>query len=120
MEFLGEEKTEPTLSRRGHAASHVVGQARNLAKRQTMASSGFVTQMTKAFGQYFLMPAPTAFITLALTSIRSSRLMPGLRGAPAVTMTTSAPFRSAWLVVPEKPQLNPSIGEDWAMSRALP
>ena len=56
-----------------------------------MASSGLVMQMTKAFGAYFLMPAPTCSITLRLMPSRSSRLMPGLRGTPAVTMQTSAP-----------------------------
>ena len=43
-------------------------------------------QMMKAFGAYFLMPAPTCSITLRLMPRRSSRLMPGLRGTPAVTM----------------------------------
>ena len=48
-------------------------------------------QMMKALGAYFLMPAPTWSITLRLMPSRSSRLMPGLRGTPAVTMHTSAP-----------------------------
>ena len=61
----------------------------------TMASSGFVMTMTKASGALALMPAPTALMTLALMPTRSSRLMPGLRGTPAVTMTTSAPLMSA-------------------------
>ena len=52
----------------------------------TIASSGLVMQMTKASGACALMPAPTASITLRLMPSRSSRLMPGLRGTPAVTM----------------------------------
>ena len=52
-------------------------------------------QITKALGQFFLMPSPTAFITLMLMASRSSRLMPGLRATPAVTMQTSAPAMSA-------------------------
>ena len=48
-------------------------------------------QMTKALGAYCLMPAPTEAMTLRLMPRRSSRLMPGLRGTPAVTMQTSAP-----------------------------
>ncbi len=48
-------------------------------------------QITKAFGAWVLMPVPTASITFRLMPIRSSRLMPGLRGTPAVTITTSAP-----------------------------
>ena len=52
-------------------------------------------QMTKASGACVLMPSPTASITLRLMPSRSSRLMPGLRGTPAVTMTTSAPAIAA-------------------------
>jgi hypothetical protein len=48
-------------------------------------------QMTKALGAYFLIPAPTCSITFRLIPSRSSRLMPGLRGTPAVTMHTAAP-----------------------------
>ena len=57
-------------------------------------------QITKAPGALFLMPSPTAFITLRLMPSRSSRLMPGLRGTPAVTMTTSEPAQSAQFEVP--------------------
>ena len=52
-------------------------------------------QITNAFGALFLMPSPTAFITFRLMPSRSSRLMPGLRATPAVTMMTSAPVISA-------------------------
>jgi len=51
--------------------------------------------MTKASGQRCLMFSPTETITLVLTLIKSSRLMPGLRGTPAVTITTSAPSMAA-------------------------
>ena len=67
------------------------GSPQYFCSAQTMASSGLVMQMTKALGAYFLMPEPTCSITLRLMSSRSSRLMPGLRGTPAVTMQTSAP-----------------------------
>jgi hypothetical protein len=46
--------------------------------------------MTKAFGAYCLMPVATLVMASRLTLRRSSRLMPGLRGTPAVTMQTSA------------------------------
>ena len=46
----------------------------------TMASSGFETTMTKAFGACCLMPSATVVMILALVASRSSRLMPGLRG----------------------------------------
>ena len=61
----------------------------------TMASSGLVMQITKASGACALMPAPTDSITLRLMPSRSSRLMPGLRGTPAVTITTSEPAMSS-------------------------
>ena len=69
----------------------VFGKPQHFCSAQTMASSGLVMQMMKAFGAYFLMPAPTCSITLRLMPSRSSRLMPGLRGTPAVTMQTAAP-----------------------------
>ena len=47
--------------------------------------------ITNASGQYCLMPSATVAITPAFLPIRSSRLMPGVRGNPAVTMTTSEP-----------------------------
>ena len=67
------------------------GSPQHFCSAQTMASSGLVMQMMKAFGAYFLRPAPTCSMTLRLMPSRSSRLMPGLRGTPAVTMHTDAP-----------------------------
>ena len=61
----------------------------NLCSAHTIASSGLVMQITKASGACCLMPSPTAAMTLRLMPSRSSRLMPGLRGTPAVTITTS-------------------------------
>jgi hypothetical protein len=72
-----------------------LGQAGELCSAQTIASSGLVMQMTKALGAYLRMPAPTCSMTLRLTPIRSSRLMPGFLGTPAVTMQTSAPSMPA-------------------------
>jgi hypothetical protein len=71
-----------------------VRQAGEFAQRQTIASSGLVMQMTKASGALSRMPSPTAFMTFRLMPSRSSRLMPGLRATPAVTMMTSAPAMS--------------------------
>ena len=68
-----------------------LGRPQAFCSAHTMASSGLVMQMTKALGAYFLMPEPTCSITLRLMPSRSSRLMPGLRGTPAVTMQTAAP-----------------------------
>jgi len=61
----------------------------------TMASSGLVSTMTNAFGACALMLSATVPTIFALMPRRSSRLMPGLRGTPAVTMHTSAPRMSA-------------------------
>ena len=72
-----------------------VGRPENCRSAQTIASSGLVMQITKASGALRLMPSPTAFITLRLMPSRSSRLIPGLRGTPAVTMQTSAPAMSS-------------------------
>jgi len=71
------------------------GRPENFCSAQTMASRGFVMQITKASGAYCLMPWPTASITLRLMPMRSSRLMPGFLGTPAVTITTSAPSIAA-------------------------
>ena len=71
------------------------GRPENDCSAQTMASSGLVMQMTNASGACALMPSPTAFITFRLMPSRSSRLMPGFLGTPAVTMQTSAPAMSA-------------------------
>ena len=71
------------------------GSPQAFCSAHTMASSGLVMTMTKALGAYFLMPAPACSITLRLIESRSSRLMPGFRGTPAVMMMTSAPSMSA-------------------------
>ena len=68
-----------------------LGRPQAFCSAHTIASSGLVMQMTNALGAYFLIPEPTCSITLRLMPRRSSRLMPGLRGTPAVTMQTEAP-----------------------------
>ena len=73
----------------------VVGRPQDFCSAHTIASSGLVMQMTNACFACSLIPAPTASITLRLMPSRSSRLMPGFRGTPAVTMTTSAPAMAA-------------------------
>ena len=60
----------------------------------TIASNGFVIQITKASGQLFFIPSPTAIITLLFMPTRSSLLIPGFRATPAVTITTSEPANS--------------------------
>jgi hypothetical protein len=50
--------------------------------------------MTIESGACCLIFSLTLLTILTLVSIRSSRLMPGLRGRPAVTTTTSEPAMS--------------------------
>ena len=86
----------------------------------TIASSGFVRTITKAFGAFALMPPATSEMIFALMPSRSSRLMPGLRATPEVTMQTSAPAMSSILFVPVIRASKPSIGPDSAKSSAFP
>ena len=65
-----------------------------------MASSGFEITMTKASGQFVFRFSATLRMILRLMLNRSSRDMPGLRGTPAVMITTSAPAMSSQLEVP--------------------
>ena len=61
----------------------------------TMASSGLETTITKRVRRMLLDVLRDGLTIFALMPIRSSRLMPGLRATPAVTMQTSAPRSSA-------------------------
>src|SRR5207248_2116617 len=56
--------------------------------------------MTKAEGHFSFTLVATSRMILMFTPRRSSRLIPGLRGTPAVTTTTSAPETSSYLLVP--------------------
>ena len=61
----------------------------------TMASSGFDTMIKWQSGEWRTMFDTTVPTIFALVCSKSSRLMPGLRGMPAVTTTTSEPAVSA-------------------------
>src|SRR5512133_1558765 len=86
----------------------------------TIASSGFEITMTNEFGAYCLMPCATLSMIFEFTPMRSSRLMPGLRGRPAVTTMTSESLMSSYLFVPFSITSARSIGVASAMSRHLP
>ena len=60
-----------------------------------MASSGLVTTMTMASGEYATDCSTTLRTMPAFLIIRSSRLMPGWRARPEVTTMTSEPAVSA-------------------------
>ena len=61
----------------------------------TIASSGLLTTITMLPGAWAAICSLTLRTMATLVLIRSSRLMPGLRGTPAVSTTTSAPAMSA-------------------------
>ncbi len=63
--------------------------------RCVITSSGFVTQMKTASGDAATAAGITERTMRAFTASSSSRVMPGLRGIPAVTTTTSDPAVSA-------------------------
>ena len=60
-----------------------------------MASRGLLITMQNAPGQVRFRFVATSVMILMFVPRRSSRLMPGLRGIPAVTMHTSAPATSS-------------------------
>ena len=57
-----------------------------------IASSGFETTTMIDFGERLTISFVTEETIASFVVTRSSRLIPGLRGTPAVTMQTSAPF----------------------------
>ena len=91
-----------------------------------ISSRGLDTTMMTAPGEWIARFSATPRTMRALVSIRSIRLMPGLRGSPAVitTMSESAvasyPPPSAVVVAPTTLVSKPSIGRDWFMSSASP
>jgi hypothetical protein len=67
------------------------GKPVTLAASAVISSSGLDTTMSTASGAYLTTFSATLRTILALTPIRSIRLMPGLRGRPAVTITMDDP-----------------------------
>ena len=57
----------------------------------TIASSGLLTTIITALGECLAMFSATLRTMPVLMLMRSSRLIPGLRATPAVTITTSLP-----------------------------
>ena len=67
------------------------GKPDTLAASAVISSSGLDTMISTASGAYLATFSTTFLTILALTSIRSIRLMPGLRASPAVTTTMPEP-----------------------------
>ena len=58
----------------------------------TITSKGFVMHITNEFGEFFFIPSATCLIIFKFIPNKSSRLIPGFRGTPAVTIITSSEF----------------------------
>ena len=67
------------------------GNPETLAASAVISSSGFETTISTASGARETTCSVTLRTIFALTPIRSIRLMPGLRGRPAVTTTIPDP-----------------------------
>ena len=57
--------------------------------------SGLVIQITKALGEVFLIPSATCFIIFKFIPNKSSLVIPGFLGTPAVIIITSEFFVSS-------------------------
>ena len=55
----------------------------------TITSNGLVIHITKALGEVFLIPSATCFIIFKFIPSRSSLVIPGFLGTPAVIIITS-------------------------------
>ena len=97
-----------------------------MAVSAVISSSGLDTTISTASGACLTTFSATFRTILALVSIRSIRLMPGLRGRPAVMITMPEPATASYpsplalVVCPVTLVSKPSIGRDWFMSSARP
>ena len=55
----------------------------------TITSNGLVMHIINAFGEVFLIPSATCFIIFKFIPSKSSRVIPGFLGTPAVIIITS-------------------------------
>ncbi len=71
--------------------TRLAGKPETFAASAVISSSGLDTTISTASGACLTTCSVTDRTILAFTPIRSIRLMPGLRGRPAVMTTTSDP-----------------------------
>ena len=71
------------------------GKPEYFCKAITITSNGFVIHITKALGEVFLIPSATCFIILRFIPNKSSLVIPGFLGTPAVIIMTSEFFVSS-------------------------
>ncbi len=79
-----------------------------------------MTTTTNAFGACCFTASAAGRMMSALALSRSVRDIPGLRGKPAVMITTLAPFTSARLLLPVMVPPLCHSGVVWVMSSDLP
>ena len=82
------------------------GNPEYFCKAMTITSKGFVMHITNAFGDVFFIPFATCFIIFKFIPNKSSLVIPGFLGTPAVIIITSEFFVSSYLSVPIKLTLN--------------
>ena len=97
-----------------------LGNPEYFCNAMTITSKGFVIHITKAFGEECFIPSATCLIIFKFIPSKSSLVMPGFLGTPAVMIITSEFFVSSYLFVPLISTSNPSTDEDCAMSKAFP
>src|SRR5262249_46192207 len=91
-EAFRDEVAEPGRVQHARLAHYAVrGEAGDLGRERGHLISRFETTMSTASGVCLTTLSTTPPTILALTSIRSILLMPGLRGRPAVMMAIPAP-----------------------------
>ena len=73
----------------------LVGKPEYFCNAITITSSGLVMHMTKALGDEFFIPSATCLIIFKLVPNRSSLVIPGFLGIPAVIIMTSEFFMSS-------------------------
>ena len=88
--------------------------------RYAIVSSGLVRTMKIASDEYLRALRVASLTILALMVRRSSRLIPGLRGTPAVITTISEPFVAAKSLLPTTATSLPTTGKASSKSSALP
>ena len=89
-----------------------------ICAKAVISSSGLETTIITAFGECFAIFSATPRTIPAFTPIKSIRLIPGLRGRPAVITTTSEPAVASYpapsgvVVAPTSFVSKPSIERD--------
>ena len=66
-----------------------LGRPEYFCKAITITSNGLVMHITKAFGDVFFIPSATCFIIFKFIPNKSSLVIPGFLGTPAVIIITS-------------------------------